>query len=185
MSSKSAGSKSATKVVEKVWDVNAIIGRYLSMNFVVSNSKSLRVTLWGGLGDVLVERKTKHVGMCAAVLTAMSAKDYNNKLYLSCSSSTIIYDDDDIPCLHELKTENSCVEPTKAALAVDCSQPKEGTLENLLIWARNRKNNGETTRPVVMKSAEKVIPDNMRNGYARHVIGLLTILFLGNATYVS
>ncbi|GKC16555.1 hypothetical protein Tco_1013337 [Tanacetum coccineum] len=103
--------------------------------------QSLRVTLWGGLGDVLVERKTNHVGTCAVVLTAMSTKDYNNKLYLSSSSSTVIYDDDDIPCLQELKTKNSCIEPTKAVLAADCSLPKEGTLENLLIWARNCKNN--------------------------------------------
>ncbi|GJU20076.1 replication protein A 70 kDa DNA-binding subunit C-like protein [Tanacetum coccineum] len=133
-------------------DVTGYVTNVGRTTYTKSGSKTLdfylvnqRVTLWGGLGDVLVERKTKHVGMCVVVLTAMSAKDYNNKLYLSCSSSTIIYDDDDIPCLHELKTENICVEPTKAALAVDCSQPKEGTLENLLIWARNRKNNQPST----------------------------------------
>nr|GEV04418.1 hypothetical protein [Tanacetum cinerariifolium] len=243
-----AASKSATKVIEKsessqpkphlfmeqlevdvagtivvmigrVWDVNAIIGRYLSTDFVVSDSKgnkihctaksnvahnflrlkegmiytvknfvvlpnkdelwifkqdmfmfefdgetitrkvsadphgylgypfqgqSLRVTLWGGLGDVLVERKTQHVGTCVVVLIVMSAKDYNNKLYLSSSSSIVIYDDDDIPCLQELKTENICIEPTKVVLAADCSLPKQGTLKNLLIWARSRKNNTAT-----------------------------------------
>nr|GEY18006.1 hypothetical protein [Tanacetum cinerariifolium] len=215
MSNKSAVSKSATKVVEKfessqpkaylfmdqlevdvtgtivmmigsVWDVNAITGRYLSTDFVVSDSKvstqfpeakkggiynvknfvvlpnkdefwifkphmfmlefdgetiarkvsadlhdylrypfqlmdfdkiklannkylidvAWMVTLWGGLGDVLDKRKTKHIGMCVLVLTAMSVKNYNNKLYLSSSSSTVMYDHDDIPCLQELKTES-------------------------------------------------------------------------------
>nr|GFB46807.1 hypothetical protein [Tanacetum cinerariifolium] len=74
-----------------------------TLDFYLANQ---RVTLWGGLGDVLVERKTKHVGICVVVLIAMSAKDYNSKLDLSSSSSTVIYDDDDIPCLQELKIEN-------------------------------------------------------------------------------
>ncbi|GJZ64159.1 DNA helicase PIF1, ATP-dependent [Tanacetum coccineum] len=102
---------------------------------------SLRVTLWGGLGDVLVERKTKHVEMCAMVLIGMSVKEYNNKLYLSSSSSTVIYDADDIPCLQELKADSSSVQPNKVVLVVDNSLPREGTLENILIWARSRQNN--------------------------------------------
>ncbi|GJU47755.1 DNA helicase PIF1, ATP-dependent [Tanacetum coccineum] len=117
---------------------------------------SIRVTLWGGLGDVLVERKTKHVGMCAVVLTGMSVKEYNNKLYLSSSSSMVIYDADDIPCLQELKADSSYVQPNKAVLAVDNSLPKEGTLENLLIWARNRQNNTVTFHC-------KVMIENFRN----------------------
>nr|GEW62807.1 hypothetical protein [Tanacetum cinerariifolium] len=78
-----------------------------TLNFYLGNQRgeSLRVTLWGGLGDVLFERKTKHVGIS--------------------------------------------VEPTKAALAANCSQPKEGMLENLLIWARNRKNNVCMFSPVL------------------------------------
>ncbi|GJR31491.1 DNA helicase PIF1, ATP-dependent [Tanacetum coccineum] len=81
----------------------------------------------------------------------MSAKDYNNKLHFSSSSSTFIYDNDDIPCHQKLNTENSSVEPTKAALAADCSQPKERRLENLLIWAWNRKNNVCMFSPVLAK----------------------------------
>ncbi|GJX39774.1 replication protein A 70 kDa DNA-binding subunit C-like protein [Tanacetum coccineum] len=91
-------------MIGRVWDMNAVIGRYVSTDFVVSDSKvepannkylidiagyvtnvgrtsytktgsntlefyagkpegqSLRVTLWGELGDVLVEKKTKHAG---------------------------------------------------------------------------------------------------------------------------
>ncbi|GKA07139.1 DNA helicase PIF1, ATP-dependent [Tanacetum coccineum] len=150
-------------MIGRIWDVNAIIGRYMSTDFVVSDSKgnmihcsaksnvahnflrigserdntvrkvsvdfrlvdlnqievtnskylidvargySLRVTLRGGLGDVLVEWKTNHVSMCAVVLTRMFVKDYNNKLYLSSSSSTVICDDDDIPCIQELKADS-------------------------------------------------------------------------------
>ncbi|GJZ33286.1 ATP-dependent DNA helicase PIF1-like protein [Tanacetum coccineum] len=143
-------------MIGRVWDVNAVTGRYLSTNFVVSDSKavsipsknfvvlpnkdefrifrhdrfmiefdgetstrkvsadphgfrrgqSLRVTLWGELGDVLVEKKTKHAGVCAMVLTGMSGKEYNNKLYLSSTSSTVFYDDDDIPCLQELRADD-------------------------------------------------------------------------------
>ncbi|GJV10652.1 ATP-dependent DNA helicase PIF1 [Tanacetum coccineum] len=43
-----------------------------------------------------------HVCRC---LTSMSAKHYNNKLYLSSSSSTTIYDNENIPTLQELKTK--------------------------------------------------------------------------------
>ncbi|GJT26777.1 hypothetical protein Tco_0907052 [Tanacetum coccineum] len=98
---------------ESLQDVAGYVTNVGRTTYTKSGSKTLdvylanqRVTLLGGLGDVLVERKTNHVGMCAVVLTIMSAKDYNNKLYLSSSSSTVIYDDDDIPCLHELKNDN-------------------------------------------------------------------------------
>ncbi|GJZ37379.1 replication protein A 70 kDa DNA-binding subunit C-like protein [Tanacetum coccineum] len=61
--------------------------------------QSLRVTLWGGVGDSLIEKKITHVKMCAIVLTLMTVKTYNNKLYLSSTSSTVIYDNDDIASL--------------------------------------------------------------------------------------
>ncbi|GJU17896.1 reverse transcriptase domain-containing protein, partial [Tanacetum coccineum] len=72
------------------------------------------------------------------------------------SSSTVIYDDDDIPCIQELKADSSSVQPTKVVLAVDSSLPREGTLENLLIWARNRQNNTVTFHC-------KVMIENFRN----------------------
>nr|GEU75348.1 replication protein A 70 kDa DNA-binding subunit C-like [Tanacetum cinerariifolium] len=62
------------------------------------------------------------------------------KLYLSSNSSMVIYDDENIPARQELKTENSVIESNKDVFRANCSQPKEGTLENVLIWARNRKN---------------------------------------------
>ncbi|GJW30980.1 hypothetical protein Tco_0047855 [Tanacetum coccineum] len=166
----------------RVWDVNAVTGRYLSTDFVVSDSKvepahnkylidiaryvtnvgrtsytksgsktlefylaNQRVTLWGELCDVLVEKKIKHVGVCAIVLIGMSGKEYNNKLYLSNTSSMVFYDDDDIPCLQELRADDWVM------------------IENFR----------------TKKSARKVLRERIGNGSVRHVTGLLTILFLG------
>ncbi|GJX05718.1 ribonuclease H-like domain-containing protein [Tanacetum coccineum] len=63
------------------------------------------------------------------------------KLYLSSNSSTLILDDDEIPVVKELKVENSGVELNKEGLSADNSEPKDGTIENLLMWAYNWKNN--------------------------------------------
>ncbi|GKA36290.1 reverse transcriptase domain-containing protein, partial [Tanacetum coccineum] len=63
----------------------------------------------GGLGDTLVEKKMKNLGLYPVVLTAMNVKQYNRAL-------------------------------AHVTVNVDHSQPKDGTLENLLIWSRNRKN---------------------------------------------
>ncbi|GJY97306.1 replication protein A 70 kDa DNA-binding subunit C-like protein [Tanacetum coccineum] len=54
-----------------------------TLDFYLANQggQSLRVTLWGGVGDSLIEKKTAHVGMCATVLTSMSAKTYNMTFY--------------------------------------------------------------------------------------------------------
>ncbi|GKB47652.1 nucleic acid-binding, OB-fold protein, partial [Tanacetum coccineum] len=60
---------------------------------------------WPMKGDTLIEKKTKDVGHCAIILTAMNVKTYNNKLYLSSSSSTQIFDDPNIPALKELRSE--------------------------------------------------------------------------------
>ncbi|GJZ10424.1 DNA helicase PIF1, ATP-dependent [Tanacetum coccineum] len=128
-------------------------------------------TLWGDVGDSLIEKKTAHVGMCAIVLTLMAAKTYNKKLYLSSTSSTVIYDNDDISSLQELRSMTRLhntrlfklvlhayhfyqygilVEPNKEMMMVDSSQPREGTVKNLLLWARNHKNNTVTFQCKVM-----------------------------------
>ncbi|KAL6548104.1 hypothetical protein OROHE_009166 [Orobanche hederae] len=100
----------------------------------------VRVTLWGGLGDVLIEKKTKNVVLYAIILTSVNAKHYNNKLYLSSSSSTLILDALKIT----MHLERSVVEVNKEALLANQFEAKAGTLENLLMWARNRKNNSAT-----------------------------------------
>ncbi|GKC24369.1 replication protein A 70 kDa DNA-binding subunit C-like protein, partial [Tanacetum coccineum] len=87
-----------------------------TLDFYLANQRgqTLRVTLWGGLGDVLIEKKT--------------------------NSSTLIFDDADIPALKELRSENSGMELTKEVMPVEYSESREGTLENLLMWARNQRN---------------------------------------------
>nr|GEW09650.1 hypothetical protein [Tanacetum cinerariifolium] len=93
-----------------------------------------------GLGDTLIEIKTKNVPL--VVLTAMNVKQYNNKTYLSSSSSTQILDDPHTPTLKEFKKGISDGEGAlnQVTVNVEHSKPKDGTLENLLIWAQNRKN---------------------------------------------
>ncbi|GJX03348.1 ATP-dependent DNA helicase PIF7-like protein [Tanacetum coccineum] len=126
-----------------------------TLDFYLANHRGQanRVTLWGGVGDVLIEKKTNHAGMCAVVLTLMFVKNYNNKLYLSSSSSTAIYDDGSIPTLQELKSQGSVGESNKVVVPVEFSEPKEGSLENVLMWARNRKND---------------LPVNLESGFAKH-----------------
>ncbi|GKC58315.1 reverse transcriptase domain-containing protein [Tanacetum coccineum] len=116
--------------------------RTLDFSLANDSGQAIRVPLWGGLGDALVERKTNNVGLYPVVLTAMNVKLYNNKLYLSSGFSSQILDDPQIPALKALRAENSEdeVSLSHAAVHADYSQAKEGTLENLLIWARNRRN---------------------------------------------
>ncbi|GJU26761.1 reverse transcriptase domain-containing protein, partial [Tanacetum coccineum] len=106
---------------------------------ILNMGQQIRVTLWGGLGDTLIEKRTHHVRLYLIVITVMSVKLYNNRLYLSSTSSTLIVDDANIPLLMRLKTDDSGVALTKEILLMDNTTPKVGTLENLLMWARNQK----------------------------------------------
>ncbi|GJX56653.1 nucleic acid-binding, OB-fold protein [Tanacetum coccineum] len=67
-----------------------------------------------------------------------STQQKTDRLYLSSTSSTLIVDDEKIPLLKRLKTDDSGVELTKEILPADNTAPKSGTLENLLLWARNQ-----------------------------------------------
>ncbi|GKE71308.1 hypothetical protein Tco_1529380 [Tanacetum coccineum] len=64
-----------------------------NLDFHLANhrGKSIRVTLWGSLRDVLIEKKNQ-TDWCVP-----------NKVYLSSTSSTVIYDDDAIPVIKALK----------------------------------------------------------------------------------
>ncbi|GKB15197.1 DNA helicase PIF1, ATP-dependent, partial [Tanacetum coccineum] len=52
-----------------------------TLEFYLENQRgqSLRVTLWGKLGDVLVEKKTRHAGVCAMELRADGRKGASRK----------------------------------------------------------------------------------------------------------
>ncbi|GKA87724.1 pantothenate kinase 1 [Tanacetum coccineum] len=49
-----------------------------------------------------------------------------------------------IPAINALKNANSGVELKDLSMPIDLSQPVKGIIENLLMWARNRKNNSAT-----------------------------------------
>nr|GEV03583.1 hypothetical protein [Tanacetum cinerariifolium] len=67
-----------------------------------------------------------------------------DRLYLSSTSSTMIVDDEQIPILKQFKTDDSGIELAKELLPADSTGAKAGTLENLLMWARNRKYDATT-----------------------------------------
>nr|GEW03221.1 hypothetical protein [Tanacetum cinerariifolium] len=73
---------------------------YLANSRTVSESHIVR-RFW----EKLIEKRTCHVGLYPVVLTSMSVKLYNNMLYLSSSSPTLIIDDDGIPALKQMKTD--------------------------------------------------------------------------------
>ncbi|KAL6529960.1 hypothetical protein OROMI_028605 [Orobanche minor] len=100
-----------------------------------SGSRTLDLYLTNrSLGDVLIDKKTRNTGLHVVVLTAVNPKLYNNKLYLSSSSSTIILDDGEIPAL---KAE---IHESMEIIPAENFEARDGTLENLLIRARNCKN---------------------------------------------
>ncbi|GJY86991.1 hypothetical protein Tco_0501017 [Tanacetum coccineum] len=111
--------------------VNPFIAKLFlqSFNIFENRNQSIRVTLWDVLGDALIEKKTKHPGICPVVVTSVSAMFYNNKLYLSSSSSTMIFNNAEILTLKTSRIyKNSCVNPKDHSLLVDLSQPRVGML---------------------------------------------------------
>nr|GEU66377.1 helicase [Tanacetum cinerariifolium] len=108
--------------------------RTLDLYLANSMGQVLRVTLWGGLGEKLIEKRTCHARLYPIVLNSLSVNLYNNRLYLSSSSFALIIDDDSIPALKQMKTNKSCVETGKETLPVDFSEAKASTLKNLLMW---------------------------------------------------
>ncbi|GJR79699.1 ATP-dependent DNA helicase PIF1-like protein [Tanacetum coccineum] len=99
-----------------------------TLDFHLANSRgqSVRVTLWGSLGELLIEKEPAMLGC---------------RLYLSSTSSTLILDDEEIPEVKQLKADSSswCGNSAKEMPPVGCLEVKVGTLENLLMWSRNRK----------------------------------------------
>ncbi|GKB03716.1 reverse transcriptase [Tanacetum coccineum] len=65
-----------------------------TLDFYMANCRGqqIRVTLWGGLSDMLIEKRTCHVGLYPVVIIAIT-------------SSTLIVDDANIPLLMRLKTD--------------------------------------------------------------------------------
>ncbi|GJR59128.1 ATP-dependent DNA helicase PIF1-like protein [Tanacetum coccineum] len=115
-----------------------------------TGGQSVRVTLWGSLGELLLKKRTNHVRVYAIVLTCQTVKQYNSRLYLSSTSSTLILDDEEIPEVKQLKSDSSGAEFSKELPPVGCSDMKDGTLENLLMWSRNRRHDSAIFQCIVL-----------------------------------
>ncbi|GKD69701.1 replication protein A 70 kDa DNA-binding subunit C-like protein [Tanacetum coccineum] len=89
-----------------------------TLDFYLANCRgqSVRVTLLGGLEETLIEKRMRHVDSIDGITIVSPLAD---RLYLSNSSSTLILDDDNIPELKQLKTDDSGVESSKETLPVD------------------------------------------------------------------
>nr|GFA29524.1 hypothetical protein [Tanacetum cinerariifolium] len=94
-----------------------------------------------------------------------------DRIYLSSSSSTLIMDDDSIPILNGMET-------SKPRLPADFSEAKASTLENLLMWGRNRKNDDE-----VADSGLPTAPSNIVG--TTHTLELKARTYYEHATYKS
>ncbi|GJS48910.1 hypothetical protein Tco_0599031 [Tanacetum coccineum] len=127
------------RYVSNVGRTNHLKSGSTNLDFHLANHRgqSIRVTLWGNLREVLVEKKTKQVGACPIVLASTSPKIYNNKVYLSSTSSTMILDDAEIPAIKALKDANSGVELKNPYTPIDLTRPVKGTIEILLIPPRS------------------------------------------------
>nr|GEY82945.1 hypothetical protein [Tanacetum cinerariifolium] len=143
---------SLTETIILMLDVTRYVTNVERTNHLKSGSRnlgqSIRVTLWGSLGDVLIEKKTKQTGVCPVILSATCPKKY--KVYLSSTSSTVIYDDDAIPAIKALKKANSVVNHQTFRTSVDLSQPQTGTLENLLMYRLKVDVSDNTAQVVVV-----------------------------------
>ncbi|KAL6549360.1 hypothetical protein OROHE_008477 [Orobanche hederae] len=117
-----------------------------NLDFILSNERgrTIRVTLWGKLGDTLLKKKPNNCGNYTIILTSMSAKYYNGQLCLSSCSSTLILDNDEIPAIVAFKEKVSDVDETESSLPVVASEPQHGTIEELLACGRDKRKDATT-----------------------------------------
>nr|GEV01626.1 uncharacterized protein [Tanacetum cinerariifolium] len=123
-------------MIGRVWDVNSVTGYYLSTEFVVSDANANMI-------HCSAKSTVAHNFLRLKGARKISADPHGFCRYPLC---LIEFD-------QELVTQGNLMSraaPIKAPLPIDCSQPREGTLENLLIWARNRQNNTTTFHCKVM-----------------------------------
>ncbi|KAL6517891.1 hypothetical protein OROMI_033592 [Orobanche minor] len=117
-----------------------------TLDFHLTNERirgrTLRVTLWGKLGDQLLKMMSGHCGNYTIILTSMSAKYYN--LGISSCSSTLILDSDEIPTIVEFKSKISDVDATEPSMPISESKLRNGTLQELLNVGRDRRKDATT-----------------------------------------
>ncbi|GJT68224.1 hypothetical protein Tco_1019704 [Tanacetum coccineum] len=105
----------------------------------MSNGHTLRVTLWGKLGDGLLKMMSGHCENYTLILTSMSAKYCNSQLGILSCSSILILDSDEIPAIEKIKSKISDVDETKPSLPISESKPHDGIIKELSIGPRQKK----------------------------------------------
>ncbi|KAL6547418.1 hypothetical protein OROMI_023139 [Orobanche minor] len=116
----------------------------LDFHLINERGRTLRVILWGKLGDQLLKMMSDHCGNYTIILTSMSAKYYNGQLGISSCSSTLILDSDEIPTIVEFKSKISDVDATEPSVPISESKPRNGTLQELLNMGRDRRKDATT-----------------------------------------
>ncbi|PWA81556.1 sufE-like protein 1, chloroplastic/mitochondrial [Artemisia annua] len=79
----------------------------LDFPLINERGRALRVTLWGKLGDQIVNTMSAHTGKYTIILTSMMAKYYNGQLGISSCSSSLILDNDEIRTIVTFKLRPS------------------------------------------------------------------------------
>ncbi|KAL6520730.1 hypothetical protein OROHE_016911 [Orobanche hederae] len=116
----------------------------LDFHLINERGRTLRVTLWGKLGDQLLKMMSGHCGNYTIILTSMIAKYYNGQLGISSCSSTLILDSDEIPTIVKFKSKISDVDATEPSVPISESKPRNGTLQELLNVGRDRRKDATT-----------------------------------------
>ncbi|GJV29943.1 reverse transcriptase domain-containing protein [Tanacetum coccineum] len=155
-------------MIYRMWDVNSATGWYLSTDFIVSDEKpnkdDFHVLRFAHFivemdGDTIVRKSsvrpdgfarypfqlvefdslepTNNKYLIGAV--PMPVKLYNSKPYSVYQYPAVKDNSYFIPVLKQFKSDDSGIELAKELLPAYSTGAKAGTLENLLMWARNRK----------------------------------------------
>ncbi|GJU77502.1 reverse transcriptase domain-containing protein, partial [Tanacetum coccineum] len=130
--------------VSNVGRTNHLNSGSKNLDFHLANHRgqSIRVTLWGNLREVLVEKKTKQFA-------------FSDKVYLSSTSSTVILDDAKIPAIKALK---------------DANNPSRSIVRKPLIVSGPRQDG--ISPHAVVKAAGRVQPDKKDISFVNRATGV-------------
>nr|GEX52956.1 hypothetical protein [Tanacetum cinerariifolium] len=141
-----------TVMICRSWDVHTLTGRYVSTNFVMSDAKSnkkkyriFRDHTYMIEPDGVTSVRKASVKSGGSVRYPFQLIPLDVARYIT-NVGRINHQKSDSRTLDFSLANGSEDEVSLSQVVVhaDYSQAKEGTLENLLIWARNRKNDSST-----------------------------------------
>nr|GEV82998.1 hypothetical protein [Tanacetum cinerariifolium] len=126
---------SKTRLI-RMWDVSAVTGWYLSMDFFVSDAK-------GNMIHCSAKATVAHNFLRLKVGSIYSVKNFvvksNKEEYQILKNDTYMLEFDGSTTIRKALVKSDGLQTS--GMPVDLSQPRARTLENVLMWARNMKNN--------------------------------------------